>query len=74
MLSFKMPKNILHSGGLNPDPLDHESSALTTRPVFLNRRVATWKRVMEDFKGRKPLCKKKKIKRTLFFAELKQNW
>ncbi len=35
-----MPKNILHSGGLNPEPLDHESSALTNRPVFLNRRVA----------------------------------
>jgi hypothetical protein len=25
-------KNGLHSGGLNPGPLSHESSALTTRP------------------------------------------
>ena len=25
-------KNGLHSGGLNPGPLGHESSALTTRP------------------------------------------
>ena len=29
-------KNGLHSGGLNPGPLGHESSALTTRPVFFN--------------------------------------
>ncbi len=28
-------KNGLHSGGLNPGPLDHESSALTTRPRLL---------------------------------------
>ena len=32
-------KNGLHSGGLNPRPLGHESSALTTRPGFLNRQV-----------------------------------
>jgi hypothetical protein len=29
-------KNGLHSGGLNPGPLIHESSALTTRPWLLN--------------------------------------
>jgi hypothetical protein len=28
-------KNGLHSGVLNPGPLDHESSALTTRPQLL---------------------------------------
>jgi hypothetical protein len=28
-------KNGLHSGGLNPGPLGHESSALTTRPWLL---------------------------------------
>ncbi len=28
-------KNGLHSGGLNPGPLGHESSALTTRPRLL---------------------------------------
>jgi hypothetical protein len=28
-------KNGLHSGGLNPGPLGHESSALTTRPGLL---------------------------------------
>jgi hypothetical protein len=28
-------KNGLHSGGLNPGPLGHESSALTTRPQLL---------------------------------------
>jgi hypothetical protein len=28
-------KNCLHSGGLNPGPLGHESSALTTRPRLL---------------------------------------
>ncbi len=28
-------KNGLHSGGLNPGPLSHESSALTTRPRLL---------------------------------------
>jgi hypothetical protein len=71
---LKCLKNSIHSGGLNPGTLNHESSALTTRPVFLNRRVATWKRVVEDFKRRKPLCKKNKFERTLFFAELKQNW
>jgi hypothetical protein len=30
-------KNGLHSGGLNPGPLGHESSALTTRPRLLAR-------------------------------------
>jgi hypothetical protein len=34
-------KNGLHSGGLNPGPLGHESSALTTRPVVLKPGVAT---------------------------------
>jgi hypothetical protein len=29
-------KNGLHSGSLNPGPLGHKSSALTTRPVFFN--------------------------------------
>jgi len=28
-------KNGLHSGGLNPGPLDHEYSALITRPRLL---------------------------------------
>ena len=28
-------KNGLHSGGLNPGPLGHESSALSTRPQLL---------------------------------------
>jgi len=28
-------KNGLHSGGLNPRPLSHESSAITTRPRLL---------------------------------------
>ncbi len=28
-------KNGLHSGGLNPGPLDHESSPLTTRQQLL---------------------------------------
>ncbi len=34
-------KNGLHNGGLNPGPLGHESSALTTRPqlLTLNFRV-----------------------------------
>ncbi len=32
-------KNGLHSGGLNPGPLGHESSALTTRPWLLPRRA-----------------------------------
>ena len=31
-------KNGLHSGGLNPGPLGHESSALTTRPRLLALR------------------------------------
>ena len=30
-------KNGLHSGGLNPGPLGHESSALTTRPRLLQK-------------------------------------
>ncbi len=30
-------KNGLHNGGLNPGPLGHESSALTTRPRLLAR-------------------------------------
>ena len=29
-------KNGLHGGGLNPGPLSHESSALTTRPQLLS--------------------------------------
>jgi hypothetical protein len=32
-------KNGLHSGGLNPGPLAHESSALTTRPRLLALRL-----------------------------------
>jgi hypothetical protein len=28
-------KNGLHSGGLSPGPLGHESSALTTRPCIV---------------------------------------
>jgi hypothetical protein len=31
-----MPKNGLRSGGLNPRPLVHESSALTIRPQLLD--------------------------------------
>ncbi len=31
-------KNGLHTGGLNPGPLGHESSALTTRPWLLAQR------------------------------------
>ncbi len=34
-------KNGLHSGGLNPAPLGHESSALTTRPRLLALSVIT---------------------------------
>jgi hypothetical protein len=34
-------KNGLHSGGLNPGPLGHESSALTTRPRLLAKLVET---------------------------------
>ena len=36
--------NGLHSGGLNPGPLGHESSALTTRPRLLAQRkeVKSW--------------------------------
>jgi hypothetical protein len=32
-------KNGLHSGGLNPGPLGHESSALTTRPRLLTFEI-----------------------------------
>jgi hypothetical protein len=32
---FSCMKNGLHSGDLNPRPLSHESSALTTRPQIL---------------------------------------
>ncbi len=32
-------KNGLHNGGLNPGPLGHESSALTTRPRLLANQV-----------------------------------
>ncbi len=32
-------KNGLHSGGLNPGPLGHESSALTTRPRLLYKMI-----------------------------------
>jgi hypothetical protein len=32
-------KNGLHSGGLNPGPLGHESSALTTRPWILALQI-----------------------------------
>jgi hypothetical protein len=48
-------KNGLHSGGLNPGPLGHESSALTTRP----RLFATW-----QMAGERPLLNKIKY---LFF-------
>jgi hypothetical protein len=33
--SDRFLKNSLHSGGLNPGPLSHESSTLTTRPRLL---------------------------------------
>ncbi len=32
-----VPENGLYSGGLNPGPLGHESSALTTRPWILSK-------------------------------------
>jgi hypothetical protein len=32
-------KNSLHSGVLNPGPLGHESSALTTRPRLLANQI-----------------------------------
>jgi hypothetical protein len=32
-------KNGLHSGGLNPGPFGHESSALTTRPLLLAKTI-----------------------------------
>ncbi len=37
-------KNGLHSGGLNPGPLGHESSALTTRPRLLALMVYFYRR------------------------------
>ncbi len=43
-------KNGLHSGGLNPGPLGHESSALTTRPRLL---ASGW--IMFDYIDPKPL-------------------
>ncbi len=36
-------KNGLHSGGLNPGPLGHESSALPTRPRLLVKKKFAWK-------------------------------
>ncbi len=36
-------KNGLHSGVLNPRPLGHESSALTTRPQLLARYILSCK-------------------------------
>jgi len=53
-------KNGLHSGGLNPGPLGHESSALTTRPKnakkpetvdsFLTANTASVSNILPDSK------------------------
>ncbi len=44
-------KNGLHSGGLNPGPLGHESSALTTRPRLLALMTSLiWFEIVNCFK------------------------
>ncbi len=50
-------KNDLDSGGLNPGPLGHESSALTTRPRLLaiETSICSWHRLMTLLWAR-PFC------------------